>query len=83
MNPAAERSQLINRVSEPLATPFGSRTAKLQPMSEFGAGYGGYTSFVQYRGSIPVTWHQESTQLTARPPIESELRRADFLATTY
>jgi hypothetical protein len=54
-------------VSEPLATPFG-----LPPLcsSEFN-GYGGYTSFVQYRGSIPVMWHQESNQMTPRPPIES------------
>lgn len=62
-------------VSEPLSTSFGqhdsSRPEKL--ISDFSAGYGGYTSFVQYRGSIPVMWHQESNQMTPRPPIESRL----------
>ena len=28
-----------------------------------------YTSFVQHRGSIPLFWSQESSNLTAKPPI--------------
>ena len=62
----------FSSVSEPLATSFGTSTAGDHGTSDLSAGYGGYTSFVQYRGSIPVMWHQESTQLTARPPIESK-----------
>ncbi|ORX37871.1 SacI homology domain-domain-containing protein [Kockovaella imperatae] len=58
-------------VSEPLATPFGAKSPYTNGSV---AGYGGYTSFVQYRGSIPVMWHQESTQLTARPPIEITIK---------
>ncbi|WVQ96137.1 hypothetical protein IAU59_003239 [Kwoniella sp. CBS 9459] len=63
-------------VSEPLATPFGSRNKadSSHPVSDFGAGYGAYTSFVQYRGSIPVMWHQESNQMTPRPPIEITIK---------
>lgn len=54
-------------VSEPLATPFGSPID-----ASTGADYGGYTSFVQLRGSIPVMWHQISEKMTPKPPIESE-----------
>lgn len=39
------------------------------------ADYGGYTSFVQLRGSIPVMWHQQTDKMTPKPPIESELER--------
>ena len=31
-----------------------------------------YTSYVQYRGSIPIYWTQELSSMTAKPPIESE-----------
>ncbi|OCF46064.1 polyphosphoinositide phosphatase [Kwoniella heveanensis CBS 569] len=63
-------------VSEPLSTPFGrrNRADPSHPVSDFGAGYGAYTSFVQYRGSIPVMWHQESNQMTPRPPIEITIK---------
>ncbi|WWC65713.1 uncharacterized protein I303_108335 [Kwoniella dejecticola CBS 10117] len=63
-------------VSEPLATSFGSRTKadEVHQMSDYAAGYGAYTSFVQYRGSIPVMWHQESNQMTPRPPIEITIK---------
>uniref|UniRef100_A0A0W0FVL4 Putative polyphosphoinositide phosphatase n=1 Tax=Moniliophthora roreri TaxID=221103 RepID=A0A0W0FVL4_MONRR len=53
-------------VSEALTTPF------YYPAS----GEGGrgpnphFTSYVQYRGSIPVYWTQETTGMTPRPPIE-------------
>lgn len=63
---------MLYSVSEPLATSFGSTPGRALLDAGPGAAYAGYTSFVQYRGSIPVMWHQESTQLTARPPIESE-----------
>lgn len=59
-------------VSEPLATPFG------YPVNcEDGGDYGGYTSFVQLRGSIPVMWHQISEKMTPKPPIESKLGLCD------
>ncbi|SCU99053.1 LANO_0F00628g1_1 [Lachancea nothofagi CBS 11611] len=29
-----------------------------------------YTSFVQHRGSIPLCWSQEASNLTAKPPIQ-------------
>ncbi|KXN84893.1 Polyphosphoinositide phosphatase [Leucoagaricus sp. SymC.cos] len=29
-----------------------------------------YTSYVQYRGSVPVTWVQETNSMTPKPPIE-------------
>ncbi|KAK6908776.1 polyphosphoinositide phosphatase [Kwoniella mangroviensis CBS 8886] len=63
-------------VSEPLATPFGTRNKSddARPLSDHGAGYGAYTSFLQYRGSIPVMWHQESNQMTPRPPIEITIK---------
>ncbi|KAL7424872.1 phosphatidylinositol-3,5-bisphosphate 5-phosphatase [Cryptotrichosporon argae] len=60
-------------VSEPLATSFGLRNASAS-VSDFGPGYGGYTSFVQYRGSIPVMWHQEANQMTPKPPIEITIK---------
>ncbi|CAK9780677.1 unnamed protein product [Cutaneotrichosporon oleaginosum] len=56
-------------VSEPLATPFG------YPVNcEDGADYGGYTSFVQLRGSIPVMWHQVSEKMVPKPPIEVTIK---------
>ncbi|THG95141.1 hypothetical protein EW026_g6457 [Hermanssonia centrifuga] len=30
-----------------------------------------YTSYVQYRGSIPIYWTQETTSMVPRPPIET------------
>jgi hypothetical protein len=69
-------------VSEPLATPFGVDSAQY-PISQSLAGYGDYTSFVQYRGSIPVMWHQESNQMTPRPPIESKfIHRIELIPVT-
>ncbi|PFH50390.1 hypothetical protein AMATHDRAFT_61229 [Amanita thiersii Skay4041] len=29
-----------------------------------------FTSYVQYRGSIPIYWSQDQTNITAKPPIE-------------
>jgi len=65
------KQELISSVSEPLATAFGSNARGFG--REKGTEYGGYTSFVQHRGSIPVMWHQEVNQMTPRPPIESKL----------
>ena len=30
-----------------------------------------YTSYVQYRGSIPIYWTQEPNSMSPKPPIES------------
>lgn len=45
----------------------------LTPFHQPGNGYfdsDRYTSFVQHRGSIPLFWTQEASNLTAKPPIE-------------
>lgn len=39
-----------------------------------------YTSFVQHRGSIPLYWTQEASNLTAKPPIEITVRDPFFSA---
>lgn len=35
-----------------------------------------FTSFVQVRGSIPLYWAQETTNMSPKPPIERELIRS-------
>jgi hypothetical protein len=35
---------------------------------------GGYTSFIQHRGSIPLYWSQEATAMAAKPLIQMDLR---------
>ncbi|CAK5279425.1 unnamed protein product [Mycena citricolor] len=59
-------------VSEALTTPF-----YYPPARDFGAEEHedrrpspNYTSYVQYRGSIPVYWTQETNSMSPRPPIE-------------
>lgn len=36
-----------------------------------------YTSFVQHRGSIPLSWTQEATNMTPKPPIQCNFCNAD------
>ncbi|KAJ7722285.1 SacI homology domain-containing protein [Mycena maculata] len=55
-------------VSEALTTPFyypscrdGQQDRQPSP---------NYTSYVQYRGSIPIYWTQETNSMSPRPPIE-------------
>lgn len=63
-------------VSEALTTPFyypslgasGSGENKQQSRRRPSPNY---TSYVQYRGSIPVLWVQETNSMTPKPPIES------------
>ncbi|KAI0030726.1 SacI homology domain-containing protein [Vararia minispora EC-137] len=54
-------------VSEALTTPFSypGRYSSLERRPN-----PRYTSYVQYRGSIPVYWTQELNNMTPRPPIE-------------
>ncbi|EKM74897.1 hypothetical protein AGABI1DRAFT_132740 [Agaricus bisporus var. burnettii JB137-S8] len=58
-------------VSEALTTPFyypcGSSENKQQNRRRPSPNY---TSYVQYRGSIPVLWVQETNSMTPKPPIE-------------
>lgn len=55
-------------VSEALTTPFHfpakHRVSSMRRPSPK------YTSYVQYRGSIPVYWTQDTTSMSPRPPIE-------------
>ena len=61
-------------VYEAATTPFYRAT----PRNEFTAHLrrspnSNYTSYVQYRGSIPVFWAQDTTATHVKPPIESML----------
>ncbi|KAH7927230.1 hypothetical protein BV22DRAFT_1193824 [Leucogyrophana mollusca] len=58
-------------VSEALTTPFyfpperhSSRQRRPSPH---------YTSYVQYRGSIPIYWTQDNANMSPRPPIEIDV----------
>lgn len=59
-------------VSEALTTPFFAPIAKKR--RDVGATSVGpnprYTSYVMHRGSIPIYWTQDSTNMSPRPPIE-------------
>jgi hypothetical protein len=53
-------------VSEPLITSFATHTEVNGRNSQ-----ARYTSYVQLRGSIPLHWTQDITNMSPRPPIES------------
>ncbi len=55
-------------VSEPLTTGFRPASHGAQELGD----YHNYTSYVQIRGSIPLLWTQDNTNLSPKPPIESE-----------
>ncbi|KAI0326799.1 hypothetical protein GY45DRAFT_1328461 [Cubamyces sp. BRFM 1775] len=58
-------------VSETLTTPFYYPASKDTPDGKQGRRPSpNYTSYVQYRGSIPVFWTQEVTSMSPKPPIE-------------
>ncbi|KAH9893933.1 SacI homology domain-containing protein [Cubamyces lactineus] len=58
-------------VSETLTTPFYYPASKDAPDGKQGRRPSpNYTSYVQYRGSIPVFWTQEVTSMSPKPPIE-------------
>ncbi|KAF8840339.1 hypothetical protein BDN67DRAFT_968747 [Paxillus ammoniavirescens] len=54
-------------VSEALTTPFYSPSSKERHSRRPSPHY---TSYVQYRGSIPIYWTQDTTTMSPRPPIE-------------
>lgn len=54
-------------VSEPLVTSFTTNSTKARIGSN-----SNYTSFVQIRGSIPLHWTQDTTNMSPRPPIGSK-----------
>ncbi|KAF9006928.1 SacI homology domain-containing protein [Cyathus striatus] len=56
-------------VSEALTTPFYYPARRIYSVSQGRRPSPNYTSYVQYRGSIPVYWTQE-TSMSPRPPIE-------------
>jgi hypothetical protein len=67
-------------VADGLTTPFyaPARSAKLRTEAHDGGADAGpalgvsprYTSYVMHRGSIPIYWTQDSTNMSPRPPIE-------------
>ncbi|THV08131.1 hypothetical protein K435DRAFT_641871 [Dendrothele bispora CBS 962.96] len=54
-------------VSEALTTPFYYPSSKNGQRRRPNPNY---TSYVQYRGSIPIYWTQETNSMTPKPPIE-------------
>ena len=60
-------------VSEALTTPFYYPASRGQDTDQFRrAPNPHYTSYVQYRGSIPIYWIQEQNAMTPKPPIDSK-----------
>ncbi|KAG6855864.1 hypothetical protein H0H87_009899 [Tephrocybe sp. NHM501043] len=59
-------------VAEALTTPFyyPARRNSSSPNRSRRRPSPNYTSYVQYRGSIPVYWAQETTSMSPKPPIE-------------
>ncbi|KAF8306902.1 hypothetical protein DL93DRAFT_2065154 [Clavulina sp. PMI_390] len=59
-------------VTEAATTAFYSPASRLERETTGGGRVPNarYTSYVQYRGSIPVYWTQETSQMTPKPPIE-------------
>ncbi|EGN94851.1 hypothetical protein SERLA73DRAFT_61835 [Serpula lacrymans var. lacrymans S7.3] len=58
-------------VSEALTTAFYSPPGRdSPPEGQLRRPSPHYTSYVQYRGSIPIHWTQETTNMSPRPPIE-------------
>ncbi|KAH8822765.1 polyphosphoinositide phosphatase [Flagelloscypha sp. PMI_526] len=57
-------------VSEALTTPFYYPAAHTDESTRARRPSPNYTSYVQYRGSIPIYWTQETNPGTLRPPIE-------------
>ncbi|KAJ7043084.1 polyphosphoinositide phosphatase [Mycena alexandri] len=56
-------------VSEALTTPF-YYPSRRDPEQQDRRPSPNYTSYVQYRGSIPIYWTQEPNSMSPRPPIE-------------
>jgi len=57
-------------VSEALTTPFYCPQRRYSDDEGPRRPNPRYTSYVQYRGSIPIYWAQEQNNMTPRPPIE-------------
>ncbi|SGY30580.1 BQ5605_C002g01166 [Microbotryum silenes-dioicae] len=70
-------------VSDALTTSFHSPSAATHQHPATGESHQNrrpnprFTSFVQVRGSIPLFWSQESTNMSPKPPIECELTIVD------
>ncbi|KAJ7349074.1 polyphosphoinositide phosphatase [Mycena albidolilacea] len=57
-------------VSEALTTPFYYPSRRDLAPEQDRRPSPNYTSYVQYRGSIPIYWTQDTTSMSPRPPIE-------------
>ncbi|KAI0306385.1 SacI homology domain-containing protein [Multifurca ochricompacta] len=57
-------------VSEALTTPFYYPRQRYSNDETYRRPNPRYTSYVQYRGSIPIYWVQEQNNMSPRPPIE-------------
>ncbi|KAJ6546966.1 SacI homology domain-containing protein [Mycena capillaripes] len=57
-------------VSEALTTPFYYPSRRDLAPEQDRRPSPNYTSYVQYRGSIPIYWTQETNSMSPRPPIE-------------
>ncbi|KDQ54485.1 hypothetical protein JAAARDRAFT_38159 [Jaapia argillacea MUCL 33604] len=58
-------------VSEALTTPFYFPSLRIDPNAQSDRRPSpNYTSYVQYRGSIPIYWTQEPNSMSPKPPIE-------------
>ncbi|RDB21467.1 Polyphosphoinositide phosphatase [Hypsizygus marmoreus] len=57
-------------VAEALTTPFYYPARRDQEGGRDRRPSPNYTSYVQYRGSIPIYWTQETTSMSPKPPIE-------------
>ncbi|KAJ8588583.1 hypothetical protein M405DRAFT_901887 [Rhizopogon salebrosus TDB-379] len=67
-------------VSEALTTPFYFPSARPSTGKRLRRPSPHYTSYVQYRGSIPIYWTQETNSMTPRPPIEISVVDPFFVA---
>ncbi|TFK69821.1 hypothetical protein BDN72DRAFT_944042 [Pluteus cervinus] len=69
-------------VSEALTTPFYYPSRKKSTLQTRRPNPH-YTSYVQYRGSIPVYWTQETNSMSPRPPIEISVVDPFFTAAAH
>ncbi|WFD00348.1 phosphatidylinositol-3,5-bisphosphate 5-phosphatase [Malassezia yamatoensis] len=69
-----ETEQIVN---EPITSPFYSPSALGSPFQHTPSPL--FTSYVMLRGSIPVYWTQDNTNMSPRPPITISLADPYFL----
>ncbi|KEI41332.1 uncharacterized protein L969DRAFT_70805 [Mixia osmundae IAM 14324] len=76
-----ETEQIVSKLS---TTPFFTVTKEIEPatgrITYLRKASPDYTSWVQHRGSIPLSWSQETTGMTPRPPIDINIIDPYFVA---